>query len=241
MFADAPAPPARLSFTVPHRLWRGRDIGAGFALVGAAVLSIGIVLAALGAPGDPALLIAGLVQQLMLGGAVLLIAARRGISFRALGFVRPQRWNVLTTAWLGAYGIVLAYGAALALLERLGVDAAPFRGTNPLPIERGMPVAELALLALMAVVLAPLTEELFFRGLVYRGLRGLWARVPALAASGLCFGLVHLEPGVVIPFSLIGALWAWSDDQSGSIWTSIIAHALVNGLSFVLSVAGVAS
>jgi membrane protease YdiL (CAAX protease family) len=207
----------------------------------AGVLCIGLVLAAVRPIGDAALLVASLVQQLVLGGAVLLLASRRSISLRELGFVRPQRWNVLTTAWFGAYGIFVAYGLALLLVEQLGVDAAPFRGTNPLPIEEGMPVVELALLGLMAVILAPLTEELFFRGLVYRGLRGLWSRLPALAVSGICFGLLHLELGVLVPFSLVGVLWAWSNDQSGSIWTSIMAHALVNGLSFTLSVAGVAS
>jgi membrane protease YdiL (CAAX protease family) len=248
MFADSPEQPVPPSFNAPRRIWRGRDIGAGFALLTVGVLSIGIVLAVTNRAvpfgesryGDTVLLIAALVQQLILGGAVLLLAARRGISFQVLGFVRPQRWNVLTTAWLGAYGIFIAYGVALLLIERLGFDVAAFRGTNPLPIEPGMPVAHLAMLGLMAVILAPLTEELFFRGLVYRGLRGIWRRLPALVASGICFGLLHLEPGVFVPFSLVGVLWAWSNDQSGSIWTSMIAHALVNGLSFTLALAGVA-
>jgi membrane protease YdiL (CAAX protease family) len=175
----------------------------------------------------------------MLGGSVLLLAARRHISLQALGFVRPRTWAPLTTAWLGAYGILIAYGIFLAILERLGFNVTELRGTNQLPIEDGMPFAHLALLGLMAVFIAPLSEELFFRGLVYRGLRGLWTRTPALIVSGLCFGMLHLNLGVLVPFALIGVLFAWSNDQSGSLWTSVIAHALVNGLSFALTVAGV--
>jgi membrane protease YdiL (CAAX protease family) len=44
---------------------------------------------------------------------------------------------------------------------------------------------------------------------------------------------------VFLPFAFIGALFAWGYEESDSLWIPIAAHALVNGLSFALSVAGV--
>jgi membrane protease YdiL (CAAX protease family) len=239
MFADWPEPLPLPRFDTPQRIWRWRDIGAGFLLVALAVLAIGAVLVVTGARGDNALLVATIAQEVMLGGAVLVLAARRRISLRALGFVRPRKWSPLTSAWLGSYGILIVYGIALLVLDGLGLDVSALRGTNSLPIDSSTPTARIVVLAFTVVLIAPFSEELFFRGLLYRGLRGLWTRLPALIVSGICFGLLHLSLGVIVPFALIGVLFAWSNDQSGSLWTSIIAHGLVNGLSFALSVAGV--
>jgi hypothetical protein len=88
------------------------------------------------------------------------------------------------------------------------------------------------------VVVAPVAEELFFRGLIFRA---LVARVPlpvAYAVSGLVFAGFHLNVAVLVPFALIGVIFAWAFWNSGSLWTTIGAHAAVNGLSFAFAVAG---
>lgn len=110
-----------------------------------------------------------------------------------------------------------------------------------MPIDPTEGGAVLLLLAIAVVGLAPLCEELFFRGLLFRGMRGFWTLTPSLLASGLIFGLFHFNLGVVLPFTLIGIVFAWSNEQSGSIYTSIAAHGAVNSLSFVLTAVGVGS
>jgi uncharacterized protein len=52
---------------------------------------------------------------------------------------------------------------------------------------------------------------------------------------------VHFNVSVVVPFFAIGVLFAWIYRKSGSIWTPIAAHAIFNGLSFAVTVAGVGS
>ena len=49
---------------------------------------------------------------------------------------------------------------------------------------------------LMIVVLAPVAEELFFRGFLFAGLRTRWSLWPAAITSGLIFGLVHAPTGI---------------------------------------------
>jgi membrane protease YdiL (CAAX protease family) len=97
----------------------------------------------------------------------------------------------------------------------------------------------MVVLGVAVVLVAPLSEELFFRALVFRGLRGYWRLLPSLAVSGVLFGAFHGNVSVVLPFAFIGALFAWGYEESDSLWIPIVAHALVNGLSFALSVAGV--
>jgi len=212
-------------------------VATGFVAV---VLVLGIYVGVTGeedrdAPG----VIATLAFELLIGAAVLLLAARRGLRLRDLGFTRPRRWRFVGIIWGGSYAILIAYQIGLALLDRTGVDVSRFREGTPLPVDREDGVALVVILGIAVVLVAPLSEELFFRGLVFRGLRGFWRLLPSLAVSGLVFGAFHGNLSVMIPFALIGALFAWGYERSGSLLTPILAHLLVNGLSFALSVAGV--
>ena len=54
--------------------------------------------------------------------------------------------------------------------------------------------------------LAPIAEELFFRGFVFSGLRSRMTMLPAALISGLVFGLVHAPTGIttVVPLAVLG-------------------------------------
>jgi membrane protease YdiL (CAAX protease family) len=96
---------------------------------------------------------------------------------------------------------------------------------------------ENVLVALVAValiaVLAPIAEEMFFRGFVFSGLRSRMTLWPAALISGLVFGLVHAPTGIttVIPLAVLGVALAWLYDKTGSLWPPILAHAINNGLA----------
>ena len=238
--SEAPGSEAR---GTPRPPWRVRDMLYG---VGLLILSLGAVVGLavlLGFPTDDeggqagaAAAVSTIAFELLFGAAVLLLAYRRGLGLAGLGFVRPSRWGPAVVAWLGAYGILIAYGALLLALQALGIDVAGFAEGNTLPIDADSGMAVLALFGVAVVVVAPFAEELLFRALLFRGMRGYWPLAPSLALSGLAFGVFHVNPSVILPFAGIGALFAWANEQTGSLWTSITAHAAVNGISFALSV-----
>jgi hypothetical protein len=89
----------------------------------------------------------------------------------------------------------------------------------------------------------PLAEEIFFRGFIFAGLIRYVGSFLAMAASGAIFALFHVTSGdtigLILPFSLVGMMFAWLYYRTGSIWASIGAHMLFNAYSFVLLASGV--
>ena len=79
------------------------------------------------------------------------------------------------------------------------------------------------------VILAPLFEELVFRGLLFAILRRKFRFLPAALMSAAIFGLAH-GYGVVGLISVCwsGVLWAWIYEKTGSLGPGILAHAINN-------------
>lgn len=85
-------------------------------------------------------------------------------------------------------------------------------------------------------VFAPVAEEMFFRGLLYRIFKGFFSpfRCGALISavlSGALFALMHADVFVFLPLSLMGVLLCMSYEKSGSIISPILVHALFNALN----------
>jgi membrane protease YdiL (CAAX protease family) len=96
-------------------------------------------------------------------------------------------------------------------------------------------VGDLASL-LLIVVAAPISEEIFFRGFVFGGLRRAMPWVVAAVASSVVWGVFHFTGpaswGVVLQLSIFGVALAWLYERTGSIWPAIVVHAINNALAF---------
>ncbi len=84
----------------------------------------------------------------------------------------------------------------------------------------------------MICVLAPIVEELLFRGVV--------ARVWGKEISIVLFVLVHGLWQIVPPLMVLAIALTWVFRRSQTLWAPIILHALFNAISFALILAGVA-
>ena len=79
--------------------------------------------------------------------------------------------------------------------------------------------------------ITPISEELFFRGFIFRGLLPKMGPWGAIAASALVFSAFHLSLGVLVPIFITGFLLAWLYWRTGSLWAAIGAHAGQNALA----------
>ncbi|MES2254065.1 MAG: type II CAAX endopeptidase family protein [Pseudomonadota bacterium] len=104
---------------------------------------------------------------------------------------------------------------------------------------------QLALGVFTVAILAPLTEEVYFRGIVLGWMRRHWGMAWAIVLSSLAFGIMHLKwmtpggtGGMVATAELVamGILLALVAVRTGSLWASVITHAVNNCLAALAAV-----
>ena len=81
---------------------------------------------------------------------------------------------------------------------------------------------------LLFSILPPICEETFFRGLLFRGVRSRFGPGVALAATSILFSAVHqtlVQKGMML---FLGCYFGLLVHLTGSLWASILAHAVNN-------------
>lgn len=225
--------------TEPAVPWDLGDVAKALAAPAFFVV-VGLLTIVLGGDQDEDLdqgaLIIGLIftvgLQLFLLGSVFWLGIRKHrATWDELG-LRPWRagwWFPL--ALLGAsLAVVYAYAG---ILRAVGIKL------SDVPEEVFDNIAPTIILGVISVGLAPVIEEIFFRGFVFGALRSRFGLAVGVAASGFIFGAAHLSSGsllVLFPISGVGMIFAWGYAHSGSILPTIVAHFFFNLLVFSLGV-----
>jgi membrane protease YdiL (CAAX protease family) len=223
----APPPPA------PRRPW-----GASRVLLGIVVLIVAasIEVSAVSAFADVKSLAGKLVLQAMLATTLIGVAfglagaEGRGAGADALGLRRP-RSSPVRYALIGYavyFAVVLAYASFVHPHQK---DL-----TRSLGFGHGIGVS--ILVGLLIILAAPISEEIFFRGFVFGGLRRSLPLALAALISGAIFGAFHYTGPhslTVLPqLAALGVILAWVYERSGSIYPTIALHVLNNALAFAL-------
>lgn len=86
------------------------------------------------------------------------------------------------------------------------------------------------------VIVAPVTEELFFRGLILRGLLKRYSTVTAIVWTSILFGVIHMNPYQIGGAFVVGIFLGWLMLRTGSLWPCLLAHSLFNLHALVLPV-----
>lgn len=87
------------------------------------------------------------------------------------------------------------------------------------------------LVILMAVIMAPLAEELIFRGYLYGVIRKAGGRWSAVATTSLLFAGIHMHPPSFFGLFLLGVILALLYEKSRCLWVPIVMHAVFNAVS----------
>jgi membrane protease YdiL (CAAX protease family) len=184
------------------------------------------------AGGPPGLVIvATLIQDAALVAAAVWFASRwartltpASFGLRPVALRRAVGWGVLAFA---------AFWLLTAIYVSLVGQPDQQELTRDLKDEQSL--AALIAYGLLLAFVAPLAEELFFRGFTYGVLREKLGIGWGAVATGLVFGLVHVAGspietvGVLI---ILGVLLCLLYQQTGSLLPCIALHAINNGISF---------
>lgn len=172
-------------------------------------------------------LLTTVLQQGILLGAALLVLRAAAVPVRAGLALRTPRWADLV--W-GALAVWACFRVAGSLGVLVGSRFNPPRDDVAYYTGKLAPSSlwGRAARCLAVGVVAPLGEEVFYRGLVFGCLRpcGLWL---AATGSALLFAVGHGRPEAIAAAFLGGLGLALVRERSGSLWPGAVGHAGVNG------------
>lgn len=223
-----------------HAAWYAVGLGVTVLLL---ELAFGLAVHAGMPRGD-----ASLAGEVTIGIATYLccrpLLRAAGDRWRGFGVAAP-RWRdvALAARWFFAQmvvrcGVVIVAVAAIPAL-RHGQRVSNLNGLHNLS------TAQVVLVAIGAVVVAPVVEEIAFRGLWLRALMprmGFW---PAALLSSLVFGLLHAHEGASVAVAVVlvaatgafGVLQSMLVRRSGRLAPAMFVHAAVNALALAVTIA----
>ncbi len=88
----------------------------------------------------------------------------------------------------------------------------------------------------MIVILAPLAEELLFRGWIFGSLRARFSAGVTILATAVLFAVVHMDPTGLYPVAVLapGFILSVIRERTGSVKPAVLAHAIYNGVGWLL-------
>lgn len=231
------APPSRAAaagepFYLPQASWRWPATIAGL-VAGSAPEALLTIAAALGGEASsPETTVTAVSAAVLAVGALVMygwqsLAAwlfslrTAGRSLLLWGFRRPTK----AFFWTIPLGLAATYGVSIVHDLLVHPEQQEIIGEFP---HTG---AGVALFVLVAVVMAPVFEEIVFRGFLFRGFANSWGWIWGAIASAVVFGFAHLQLDLFIPLAVLGFGLAWVYKRTGSLWTSITMHAVFNGIA----------
>jgi membrane protease YdiL (CAAX protease family) len=126
----------------------------------------------------------------------------------------------------------LATIALSVAVSQIGIEPQGMKRMIEVVREPGQIVPSLLLLA----VLAPIVEELIFRGLLYGWIAGRWGTMPAFLVSSLAFAAAHGEPAHAVLVLPLGLLFGWMRRRTDSLLPSTVAHIFNNGFALLAAI-----
>jgi len=222
-------------FTAPGRFpYPGLFQGICLLIAGIFLLILGVTVVKVYAPGaehNPWVL--GSVNLFVLGSLLWFSWECAGGRFVQYFALRPVAWGLFGPMVLLVVGTsILASEADNVVRYLIGPPPASF-DLSWLYLEAWRrPAGTLFLL----VFVAPITEELLFRGLILRGLQIRHGDTRAVMLSAGLFALFHVNPWQMTGAFLIGGILGWWRVRTGSLVPCLLGHASYNVLPLVAMV-----
>ena len=146
---------------------------------------------------------------------------------------RALRLTLLTTL------LILPATLAIAKVCELGLQAAGFpvdAQASVRSLQATQTLPQRVAFAFTALLMAPLVEEILFRGILHPVLRRLTHRNFALWGSSFIFALVHANIPTLLPLTFLAVALALLYEKTGNLLAPVLAHALFNTANFILLV-----
>jgi len=148
----------------------------------------------------------------------------------AFGAARARRW-------VSGILIFLPVGLVILVVTSILTSVIGLPGNNEIPTG-GSSLGYTLAIAVLAIFVAPWTEEMMIRGFLFSGLYRRFGFWPAAFVSAFVWSGLHLVWGVLIIFTAEGMLLAWLRARTGSVLPGVGLHGTWNTLASAVSGGG---
>lgn len=171
--------------------------------------------------------IAGVIA--VLGNGILFSALLyyKGMSYRSL--FHPSHNSVAATVGTLTIPVLLVVPGllmAMSAVEAILASAFPLSHGDQAMFERMMSNSLESVVT--GCILAPVLEEMLFRGIILRSFLNQYRRSHAIVASAVLFGLAHLNIYQFAVGMALGIVSGWLYERARSLWPCILLHAAYN-------------
>ncbi len=194
-----------------------------------------------GAGGDKAIndssLIIGMLFHLTVcAGLLLYLFQVRGLNPAELFGLQHLHWrSLVVTAGVFTMIILISVNMVSALsttwLQKFWPVLDPQETVKAFQQSDGIGFKTLVIL--MAVLIAPLAEEILFRGFVYGVLKRYTDAPFAALSSSLMFAIIHLHVGSLLPLWMLAVLFCLAYEITGCLLVPMMLHATFNAVSII--------
>lgn len=173
------------------------------------------------------------VVALALTFGVPFLVKRRTVSAELLGLTRLPSW---TDIGLSPLAYVVYILVASLVIQAITQAVPGFQPDQVQDVGFSMIGQRYELLAafITIVIIAPIAEEVLFRGYLYGK---LLQRVPvwaAMLATSVLFGIVHMQWNVGVDVFVLSMFLCALRSLTGSIWAGVLVHMIKNGIAFFI-------
>ncbi len=152
----------------------------------------------------------------------------------AFGFRDPGAWKGIALG-AGLAVLVLPVNVGLIWVSQKGMEWRSIQPVVQQTIETLRTTTELQdrlLLGLLAIVTAPLSEELLFRGIFYPAIKQAGLPNLALWGTAILFALTHANMMTFLPLMLLALTLTLLYEHTGNLLAPIVTHSLFNATNF---------
>ncbi|MBS1704784.1 MAG: CPBP family intramembrane metalloprotease [Armatimonadetes bacterium] len=145
-------------------------------------------------------------------------------------------WKVPVVGLLGNFGTVPPMFCALLLLAAVQKYLPDASHPGATELMKNPTLFNIILFGFQAAIMAPVLEEILFRGMLAPALARLRTPTFGILVSSFAFAMIHPQGiGAWLPLATVGAVSATLAFQTGSLWPSVMMHAVHNSVLLTIS------
>jgi membrane protease YdiL (CAAX protease family) len=164
------------------------------------------------------------------------VIGKYGADLSDFGFHKVKISKVIGWTIL-AYISYFVIATLLALIFQMyGVEVPGYEAQESYLPVFGSDMIGLVVAYLFISFIAPVLEEVFFRGFVYRVFTKTWPMWLGSLLTASLFALIHFQPESFFPLMFLGLILNFLYQKTNSIWTPIVFHAFNNTLAFSVDI-----